>query len=207
MFADFSPSLTRAGKLDPGEAVYAAALAAVAPTEVEDFREVVTMRTALVWTFAVVLAMAPVGLRADEENIALDKLPGAVTAAVKGRFPGAEVKGAGKEVEGGKTYYEVTLKHKGRGIDVTLTPEGTITEIEKQIEAKGLPRAVAAALEGKYSGAKYKTIEEIVKVRGGEEKLEYYEVLLVTPAGKKLEVCVTPAGKVEKEEDKSRGKD
>jgi hypothetical protein len=44
------------------------------------------------------------------------------------------------------------------------------------------------------------------EVRDGEEKVEYYEVLLVT-GKKKLGVAITADGKINKAEDKSREKD
>jgi hypothetical protein len=147
------------------------------------------------------------GARADEEKVPLDKVPRAVLDAVKKRFPDAEVKGAEKETEDGKTVYEIAIKNKGQNIEVTLTPEGTLTEIEKQIEAKDLPKAVSEALDKKYPKATFKTIEEVIKVKDGKENLEYYEVLLVTAEKKKFEVSVSPEGKIVKEEDKNKEKD
>lgn len=144
---------------------------------------------------------------ADEEKVPLDKLPKAVSEAVKKRFPDAKMLSAEKETDNGKTVYEVAVKDKGQNIEVTLTPEGDITEIEKQIEAKDLPKAAAEALEKKYPKATYKMIEEVIKVKDGKENLEYYEVLLVTVEKKKLEVSVTAEGKLTKEEDKSKDKD
>ena len=44
----------------------------------------------------------------------LDKLPKAVVEAVKKRFPKAEMIGAAKETEDGKTEYEVTIKDGGK---------------------------------------------------------------------------------------------
>jgi hypothetical protein len=40
-----------------------------------------------------------------------------------------------------------------------------------------MPKVVTEALEAKYPQATYKMIEEVIKVKDGEEKLEYYEVL------------------------------
>jgi uncharacterized cupredoxin-like copper-binding protein len=166
---------------------------------------------ALMWCLAVAAVMSFFGLsacvRADEEKVALDKLPKAVVEAVKKRFPKAEMQSAEKETEDGKTVYEVAIKDKELTIEVTLTEEGTIIEIEKQIEAKDLPKAVSEALEKKYPKATYKTIEEVIKVKDGKENLEYYEVLLVTADKKKLEVSVTAEGKISKEEDKSKDTD
>jgi hypothetical protein len=144
--------------------------------------------------------------RADEEKVPLDKVPKAVLSTVKARFPGATLKAAGKEKEDGKVVYEVALEHKGQKMDVTLTPEGALMEIEKTIAAKDLPAAVAKALEGKYPGATYQVVEEVIKVKDKVEKLEYYEVLLTTAGKKKFEVQVAPGGKVVKEESKDKEK-
>lgn len=153
------------------------------------------------------LLVLAAGTRADEEKVPLDKVPKVVMDAVKARFPSAKVVGAEKETENGKTVYEIGIKDKDQNIEVTLTPEGKITEIEKEIPAKAMPKVVTAALEKKYPKATYKMIEEVFKVSGEKEKLEYYEVLLETAAKKKLEVSVTPEGKFTKEEDKSKEKD
>jgi hypothetical protein len=156
-------------------------------------------------------ALAAVGLsgvvRADEEKIALDKLPRAVVEAVKKRFPDAKLKSAEKEDENGKTVYEVAITDKGHKSEVTLSPEGTLVEIENQLAAGDLPKAVANALDRKYPKANLERIEAVVKVRDGKEKLEYYEIHLVTAEGKKLEVTLTPEGKTNKEEDKTKQKD
>ena len=142
-------------------------------------------------------------LKADEEKVPLDKLPKAVLDAVKARYPGAELTGAEKE-EGGKMVYEVALKAKGQKIEVTLTPEGKIVEIERQIAAKDMPKAVTDALQAKYPKATYKVVEEVIKGNGKEEKVDYYEVLLVTAGKDKLEVSVAPEGKILKEEKKGK---
>ena len=58
--------------------------------------------------------------------------------------------------------------------------------------------AVTKTLEDKYPKATYKMIEEVYKVKDKEEKLEYYEVAVVTAEKKKLEVLVAPDGKIVK---------
>ena len=158
-------------------------------------------------SFVVVAGLvAGMTARADEQKVALDKVPKVVKKAVKKRFPDAKLKSAEKETENGKTVYEIAITDKDQKIEVTLTPEGQIVGIEKQIAAKDLPQAVTKTLEGKYPKATYKVIEEVFKVKDGEEKLAYYEVLLVTAEKKKLEVSVKSDGKIEKEEDKSKEK-
>jgi hypothetical protein len=141
---------------------------------------------------------------ADEEKVPLDKLPQAVKAAAKKRFPDGELLGGAKETEEGKTVYEVTVRSKGHKIDVDVTPEGNITGIEKEIDAKDMPKAVSEGLDLKYPGSTIKRVEEVIKVSDGKESLQYYEVLLETPAKKKFEVLVSPEGKIVKEEAKDK---
>lgn len=144
---------------------------------------------------------------AGEEKVPLDKVPKPVMEAVKGRFKGADVTGASKETEDGKLVYEVTIKHKGQNIDVSLTPEGRMFLVEKEIAAKDLPKPVAKTLADKYPKATYKIVEEIFKIEEKKEKLAYYEVLLMTAAQKAREVEVTAEGKIVKEEKKDSDQD
>jgi hypothetical protein len=139
-------------------------------------------------------------VRADEEKVALDKVPKEVMEAVKKRFPKAEITGAEKETADGKTTYEINVKDKDAKIDVQVSEKGEIQAIEKMIDLKELPKVVAKAIDKKYPKATVKSAEEIIKVADGKEKLESYEVVLVV--GKKtLEVVFAPDGKFTKEED------
>ena len=159
------------------------------------------MRQLAIAAVALIFVAAPI--RADEEKVPLNKVPKPVLEAVKKRFPKAEVKEASKETNGDKkTVFEVTLKEDGKNIDVTLTPEGRITLIEKEIDRKDLPKAVAETFDKKYPKATYKIVEEVIKVVDGEETLEYYEALLVTTDKKTFEVEVLPDGKFKGETEK-----
>ncbi len=157
----------------------------------------------------IVAAVALCGLyamtRADEEKIPLDKVPKTVLEAGKKRFPKAEVVEASKETEDGKTVYEIEMTEGDKKIDVTLTAEGTITNIEKHIDAKELPKAVVEALDKKYPKATFKVIEEVTQVRDGKEAVAFYEAVLMT-AEQKIEVKVSPDGKIKGEDDKKEEK-
>lgn len=153
-------------------------------------------------TVAVCLLVFAAPVRADEEKVPLEKVPKAVLEAAKKRFLKAEVVGASKETEKDKTVYEVELKQDGKTIDVTLTPEGVITTIEQQIDAKDLPKPVAESLEKKYPKATYKIVEAVYAVKDGKESLDFYEALLVTAEKKEIEVQVLPDGKIKAEEEK-----
>ncbi len=161
---------------------------------------------AIATAFAVLVAVQIPAWADEEEKVPLDKLPKTVTEAVKKRFPDATLVSAEKETENNKTVYEVAIKNKEQKIEVTATEDGTIIEIEKEIDAKDLPKAVSETLEKKYPKATYKTVEEIVKVKDGKDAPAYYGVLLVTADKKKLEVSISAEGKVMEEEDKSKEK-
>jgi hypothetical protein len=144
------------------------------------------------------------GVRADEKKVELEKVPKAVKDAVKKRFPKGEMKEASTEKDkDGKAVYEVTVKEGGKNIDVTLTPDGTIVTIEKEIAAKDLPKVVTEGLEKKYPKATYKFVEEFIKVEAGKETLAYYEVLLVTTDKKTLEGEINLDGTIKNVEDKT----
>ena len=160
------------------------------------------MRTMLLMVACAVLAFGATGGRADEEKLAIDKLPKAVLESVKKRFPKAELIEAAKETDGDKVEYEVTLKDGETKYDVMFSPDGKITLIEKTIAAKDLPKAVADAVAEKYPKATYKLYEEMTKVIDGKEAVAYFEVLLVTADKKTLEVEVSPEGKILKTEEK-----
>jgi len=164
------------------------------------------MKPAAKLAVLVVLALAAPA-RADEQSIPLDKLPKGIVEAVKKRFPKATMVEAAKETADGKTEYEVSVKENGKNIDVTLTPEGVITLIEKTIDRKELPKAAAAALEKKYPKATYKIVEEVVAVKAGKETTDFYEALLVTADKKAVEVQVKADGTIKNEEIKKGEKD
>jgi len=138
-----------------------------------------------------VLITLATGLRADESKIPLDQVPKPVINAVKAKFPGAELKGAVKEVEDGKTLYEISVTYQGKSIDVVAKPDGAITAIEKLIDAKDLPKPVVAALKAKYPGATVKKAEELT-----EDGKVSYEVSLMTADKKNVGVTLDPKGKI-----------
>jgi len=59
-----------------------------------------------------------------------------------------------------------------------------------------LPKAVTEAVEKKYPKATLKEVMEVTEVKGKEEKLEGYEINLVTADKKEVEVTIAPDGKV-----------
>jgi len=141
------------------------------------------------------IAVCAATMLADE--VALDKLPKAVVDGVKAKFPGAVLTKALSEMEDNKLVYEVSLKHKGTNYDIIVTPEGTITLVEKAIDAKSLPKAVSDALDKKYPKAKIKLAEEL---SDGTGKVTAYEVHITTADNKEVAVEFEPNGKIVGEE-------
>jgi hypothetical protein len=138
---------------------------------------------------------------ADEEKVALDKLPKAVTKSVMKRFPKGELASAVTETVDKKTTYEVTLKDGGTTFDVNVDADGTITGMEKEVAVKDLPKVITDAVAAKHPKKKMKKGEEVIKVKDGKETLEYYEVF-VEIDGKDVEVEVLPDGKLKPMEKK-----
>jgi hypothetical protein len=156
------------------------------------------MRAIVSWLSGIAVAglvLLPSIARADEKKIEADKLPRKVKVAIKERFPGCEITSAEKETEDGKVVYDIELKHKGRKYEMDIHEDGTIIEIEKEVDAKDLPEAVKKALEEKYPKSTIKEIMEVNKVKGKEETPDHYEILITTADNKKLEVTVGLDGK------------
>jgi hypothetical protein len=150
-----------------------------------------------------VLALVVAAARSDEEKVPMDKVPKAVLDAFKAKFPGAKLTGATTEKDdAGKQIYELAFTFKDYKYEAELYPDGAWIAIDKQIEFKELPKAVAKTLEDKFPKATYKIIEEVTK----KDKIEYYEMELVTAEKKSLEVLVDPSGKILKEEEKKEKK-
>jgi uncharacterized membrane protein YkoI len=121
---------------------------------------------------AVILATA--ACRADEVKIALDQLPKAVVEGLKAKYPNAELVGAVKENEDGKTVYEVKIKNNGEKLEVTLSAEGKVLEEEKdgdkgdkkeenkaeKVAPDKLPKAVADAIKARFPNGEITSAEK-----------------------------------------------
>ena len=147
------------------------------------------------WALSIPVTVTLVG--AGEEKVPLDKLPKAVVKAVAAKFPKAKMDRAVKATADGKTTYEVTLKAGKFGIDVTVTSEGKITQVEKELAITDLPKPVADAFGTRYPKANVKRIEELSK----EDKIISYEFLIEIAGNKTLEAYFDPQGKLLQEKD------
>ena len=129
------------------------------------------------------------------QKLTPDKIPQKVMAAIKGRFPGADITAAEREVEDGNVVYDIELTHQGRKYEMDIKEDGTIIEIEKEIKLKDLSEAVAKAVKAKYPKATIVEIMEVNKVKGKQETPDHYEIVIETADKKKMELEVSLDGK------------
>src|SRR5262245_49825740 len=136
-------------------------------------------------------------VRAQEEAVPLDKIPKAVMDALLSKFPKAKIEKCTKAKEGGAVVYDIEFKQQsGRKGEADIKEDGTYINYEKEIDAKDLPKAVRDAIEKKYPKSTLKVIMEETEVKGKDEKLSAYEVVLVAADNREVEVRVSPEGKI-----------
>jgi len=141
------------------------------------------------------LLVAAVATQANEP-VPLEKLPKPVTDAVKAKFPKATLTEASKSSEDGKTEFVVSIKDAGKEIEVTVTPEGTITYLEKEIADRELPKAVAAAVKAKAPKATHQAAWVGIEVKDGKETIDYYWIELLSVAKRRVDLELTPDGAI-----------
>jgi hypothetical protein len=144
-----------------------------------------------------IAALAASGLlMADqgEKKVQLKDLPAAVQATAKEESRGATVRGYTKEIENGKPEYEVETVINGMTKDIALDENGSVLEVEQQIELASLPAAAKAGLEKQAGQGKILKIESVT--RGSN--LSYEAVVM--RGRKRSEVAITSDGKPAKED-------
>jgi uncharacterized cupredoxin-like copper-binding protein len=130
----------------------------------------------------------------QEENAGAKKykiavqLPAAITTAFKNAYPNATIRGTAKETEGGKTVYEVESIENGKAHDFIYSADGTVMEIEEELNPADLPAPVAAGVKKLYPTATIAVAEKLT--RG---TMIQYELQLKGAA--KKSVSLMPDGK------------
>jgi uncharacterized membrane protein YkoI len=127
---------------------------------------------------------------AQEKKITKSELPPTVQKAADEQSKGATVRGYSREMEHGKSSYEVQLSSNGHSKDVSMDADGNVTEIEEQVTMEQLPAEVRQGLQAKVGKGTIKKIESLTK----HGAVVAYEAQVVTD-GKRSEVQVGPDGK------------
>jgi len=148
------------------------------------------MRTANKFSLLFVGLVLVQGAVAQEKKIKRSELPAAVEKTVAEQSKGATIRGFNQEQENGQTTYEAELIVNGHSKDVQMDANGTILEVEEQVDFQVLPAEVQAGLQAKAGSGKITKVESITK----KDKLVAYEAKVLTD-GKKSEVQVGPDGK------------
>ena len=117
--------------------------------------------------------------------IKMGDLPAAVQQTVREQSKGGAIRGLAKEVENGKTLYEVELKMNGRNRDVLIDPSGKVVEIEEEVAVDSLPAAVKAGLEKQTGKGRIIGVESITR----DNAIIAYEAK-IWKAGKTSEVKI-----------------
>ena len=140
----------------------------------------------VVGAFAAVFA---VSLAAQEAKVQVKDLPPAVQKAAQAELAkGGKLVGYAKEVEDGKTQYEMETTVSGHRRDFLFDQTGKLIEVEEEIAKEAVPPAALTAIAAKGTFTK---IESLTK--GG--KLIGYESIVKNKAGKDVEVAVDASGK------------
>jgi hypothetical protein len=103
------------------------------------------------------------------------------------------VKGYSKEVEVGKTYYEIEGMNGKSSLDVLYLPDGTLVEVEEGVAPADLPAPVKAAAGMKYPKGKISKAEKTTR-----ERVVSFE-LRVLHGNTRSELVVDQSGKILKE--------
>ena len=136
------------------------------------------------------LSLAATICQGKEERVKLSDLPPAVRATAKEQSRGATVRGFNKEIENGKTTYEVEMTVNGHGKDVSMDTDGKVVEVEEEVNISSIPEAARSAIEKGAEGGKVLKVEAVSSGSGSPDAYEAQ----VRKAGKRTEVRVAPDG-------------
>ena len=152
-------------------------------------------RLPIVLTSSVVAIFAIGIANCQERKIKFSDLPPAVQDTAKAESKGATVRGYSKEIEKGKTEYEVQLLVNGKSRDVSIDPSGKVIETESQVDLASVPDKAKDAIQKEAGGAKVEKVEE---VKSGQATV--YEAV-IHKGGKKHEIRVLENGEKAPAED------
>jgi hypothetical protein len=88
-----------------------------------------------------------------------DDLTPEALAAVQELFPTASIVGIGREREHGVRYYEVAVRDGDERIEIEVTADGTVGEIESMVAISDVPAAVRSGIESLTTGVSVMHVE------------------------------------------------
>jgi hypothetical protein len=136
------------------------------------------------------MAFCAAALTANAETkLKMADLPVVVQKTVQEQLKNATLVGLSKEIEKGKTLYEVETKANGKSRDLMVDSAGKVVEVEEEVDIATIPAAARDAIQKKAGTGKVTKVEALSK----SGALVAYEAA-VMKGKKSLEVAVTPAG-------------
>jgi hypothetical protein len=135
------------------------------------------------------LGVMGAGASAQEQAIKCDKVPAAVTAAFKAAYSKATIRDCSKEIEKGKTAYEISSIEDKTRRDILYHEDGTVIVVEEAIPEGDLPEPVRLAIGKKYPKGPITLAERLTR-----DSTVSYEIR-VKHRGKTLELIYDPEGK------------
>jgi len=125
---------------------------------------------------------------AAQKKIKMQDLPPTVQQTVKEQTKNATLVGLMKEVENGKTVFELETKVNGRGRDLMIEESGAVLSVEEEVTLDSIPAAARAAIEKQAAGGKITKVETLTI-----GKTVTYEAAVVRK-GKTSEIAVAADG-------------
>ena len=133
-------------------------------------------------------------LLADSDvKVKMQELPPAVQKAAQEQLGKGTLAGVSKEVEHGRTFYEIETKVDGHTRDVLLDKTGALVSVEEESDIATIPEAARTALRKKAGAGK---ITKVEKVTAGSN-VSYEAAILRN--GRKSEAAVNADGSPHKE--------
>lgn len=133
-----------------------------------------------------IAALSLAGIGAAEKKIQMKDLPPAVQKAVQEETKGAKIVGVAKEIENGRTMYEIETIVNGHTRDLIFDAAGRLDVAEEAVDVSALPPAVRAAFE-----ASGKIVRAEIVTKGNTVTYEAQ----VQKGLKKSEIVVDATGK------------
>ena len=122
------------------------------------------MKTTTLLVTTALLALATAAAAQEETTMTMEEVPAAVMeAATAANAMGTEFESVAMD-DG--IYEFAGTGSDGMGYEVDVMEDGTVEEVERQIEASALPAEVAAALEAEMAGFTPDYVEESTRADG-----------------------------------------
>jgi putative PepSY-like beta-lactamase-inhibitor len=118
---------------------------------------------------------------AQEQKISCTAVPAAVREAFAKAFPKATIKECAKEVEKGKTSYEISSTEGETRRDVLFYADGRLIVVEEVVPFSSVPEPVQRAVKGRYPGGEVTLAEKLIRdgavlyefrIRDGSKQVE-----------------------------------